>query len=104
MIAWQGRAAASEGGHDQLSRTRSAQAGAGPTTTSDGILDGYCYFAVNSLIGPTLGNYTDLCQLLMAMFSLMLGLIERRQWLVLGIDVKRLGDPFTNELTTFKYK
>ena len=43
---------------------------------------GYGYFAGNALIGPTLGNYTDLCQLPMAVFSLMLGLVERRRWLV----------------------
>ena len=42
----------------------------------------YGYFAGNALIGPTLGNYTDLCQLPLAVFSLMLGLIERRRWLV----------------------
>ena len=43
---------------------------------------GYSYFAGNALIGPALGNYTDLCQLPMAVFSLMLGLVERRRWLV----------------------
>ena len=44
---------------------------------------GYSYFAGTALIGPTLGNYTDLCQLPLAVFSLMLGLIERRRWLVI---------------------
>ena len=45
---------------------------------------GYGYFAGNALIGPTLGNYTDLCQLPLAVFSLVLGLIERRRWLVVA--------------------
>ena len=43
---------------------------------------GYGYFAGNALIGPALGNYTDLCQLPVAVFSLMLGLVERRRWLI----------------------
>ena len=34
---------------------------------------GYGYFAGNALIGPTLGNFTDLCQLPLAVFALMLG-------------------------------
>ena len=45
---------------------------------------GYGYFAGTALIGPTLGNYTDLCQLPLAVFSLVLGLIERRRWLVVA--------------------
>jgi uncharacterized membrane protein len=43
----------------------------------------YAYFCGNALIGPTLGNFTDLCQLPLAVFALMLGLIERRSWLTL---------------------
>ncbi|WP_413441368.1 DUF2079 domain-containing protein [Synechococcus sp. MIT S1220] len=43
---------------------------------------GYGYFAGQALIGPTLGNFTDLCQLPLAVFTLMLGLIERRRWLI----------------------
>ncbi len=42
----------------------------------------YGYFAGNALIGPTLGNFTDLCQLPLAVFSLLLGLQEKRHWLV----------------------
>jgi uncharacterized membrane protein len=42
----------------------------------------YGYFAGNALIGPTLGNFTDLCQLPLAVFSLLLGLQEKRRWLV----------------------
>ena len=45
---------------------------------------GYGYFTGTALIGPSLGNYTDLCQLPLAVFSLMLGLIERRRWLVIA--------------------
>ena len=43
---------------------------------------GYGYFAGNALIGPTLGNFTDLCQLPLAVFALMLGVLERRRWLI----------------------
>ena len=43
---------------------------------------GYGYFAGQALIGPTLGNFTDLCQLPFAVFALMLGLMERRNWLI----------------------
>jgi len=42
----------------------------------------YGYFAVNALIGPTLGNFTDLCQLPLCVFSLLLDLKEKRRWLV----------------------
>lgn len=41
------------------------------------------YFAGNALIGPTLGNFTDLCQLPLAVFLLMLGLLEERAGLTL---------------------
>ena len=42
------------------------------------------YFAGNALIGPTLGNFSDLCQLPLAVFVLMLGLLERRRHLILA--------------------
>ena len=44
----------------------------------------YGFFAGNALIGPTLGNYTDLCQLPLAVFVLMLGLVERHRWWITG--------------------
>ena len=44
----------------------------------------YGFFAGNALIGPTLGNYTDLCQLPLAVFVLMLGLLERRRGWIIG--------------------
>ena len=53
-----------------------------PPTTAHWISCGY--FAGTALIGPTLGNYTDLCQLPLAVFSLVLGLVERRGWLVIA--------------------
>ena len=43
----------------------------------------YGYFGGNALIGPTLGNFTDLCQLPLAVFVLVLGLVERRTMLIL---------------------
>ena len=43
----------------------------------------YGYFGGNALIGPTLGNFTDLCQLPLAVFVLVLGLVERRTRLIL---------------------
>lgn len=38
----------------------------------------YGFYGGNALIGPTLGNFTDLCQLPLAVFALMLGL--RGEW------------------------
>ena len=61
---------------------------------------GYGYFAGNALIGPTLGNYTDLCQLPLAVFSLMLGLVERRRWLVV---VSAIWIPLIREDTCLLY-
>ena len=58
----------------------------------DGQLIGYGYFAGQALIGPTLGNFTDLCQLPLAVFTLMLGLIERRRWLI-AISAHLISDP-----------
>ena len=43
----------------------------------------YGFFGGNALIGPTLGNFTDLCQLPLAVFVLVLGLVERRTGLIL---------------------
>ena len=43
----------------------------------------YGYFGGNALIGPTLGNFTDLCQLPLAVFVLVLGLVKRRTMLIL---------------------
>ena len=42
----------------------------------------YAYFTGNALIGPTLGNYTDLCQLPLVVFALMQGILERRWRLI----------------------
>lgn len=36
------------------------------------------FFGANAVIGPTWGNFTDLCQLPLCFFVLMLGLLERR--------------------------
>ena len=47
----------------------------------------YGYFAGLALIGPTLGNYTDLCQLPLAVFALMFGLVHRQRWLTLTAAV-----------------
>ena len=40
------------------------------------------FYAANAVIGPTWGNFTDLCQLPLAFFLLMLGLQRQRWWLV----------------------
>ena len=42
----------------------------------------YGFYGGNALIGPTLGNFTDLCQLPLAVFALMLGLQRRMGWLM----------------------
>ena len=47
----------------------------------------YGFFGGNALIGPTLGNFTDLCQLPLAVFALMLGLQRRMGWLILSAAV-----------------
>lgn len=39
------------------------------------------WFGANAVIGPTWGNFTDLCQLPLAFFLLWLGVLERRWWL-----------------------
>ena len=44
----------------------------------------YGFFGGNALLGPTLGNFTDLCQLPFAVFALMLGILEQRRWLLAG--------------------
>ncbi|MFM7265640.1 MAG: DUF2079 domain-containing protein, partial [Cyanobium sp.] len=38
----------------------------------------------NAVLGPTWGNFTDLCQLPLAMFLLLLGLERRQHWLILA--------------------
>lgn len=52
-----------------------------PERTANWLVIGY--FAGNALIGPTLGNFTDLCQLPLAVFLLMLRLLEQRAGLTL---------------------
>ena len=47
----------------------------------------YGFYGGNALIGPTLGNFTDLCQLPLAVFALMLGLQQRMGWLILSAAV-----------------
>ena len=47
----------------------------------------YGFYGGNALIGPTLGNFTDLCQLPLAVFALMLGLQRRMGWLILSAAV-----------------
>lgn len=39
------------------------------------------FFGANAVIGPTWGNFTDLCQLPLCFFVLILGIVERR-WLL----------------------
>ncbi len=43
----------------------------------------FSFLGANAVIGPCLGNFTDLCQLPICFFSLMLGLEKRIKWLVL---------------------
>jgi uncharacterized membrane protein len=40
------------------------------------------FFGANAVLGPTWGNFTDLCQLPLAFFLLLWGLQQRRLWLV----------------------
>ncbi len=40
------------------------------------------FFGANAVMGPTWGNFTDLCQLPLLVFALVLGLRRRRPWLV----------------------
>ena len=41
------------------------------------------FFGANAVLGPTWGNFTDLCQLPLALFVLLLGLERRSPWLIL---------------------
>jgi len=41
------------------------------------------FFGANAVLGPTWGNFTDLCQLPLAVFVLLLGLERRSPWLIL---------------------
>jgi uncharacterized membrane protein len=55
------------------------------TTLSDTRLAAFLacsFFAANAVLGPTWGNFTDLIQLPVVFFLLMLGLQQRRHWLV----------------------
>ncbi len=56
-----------------------------PARTANWLTDGF--YAGNALIGPTLGNFTDLCQLPLAVFALMLCLQRRIGWLILSAAV-----------------
>jgi len=40
------------------------------------------FYAANAVVGPTWGNFTDLCQLPLLVIALVLGLRHRRPWLV----------------------
>lgn len=40
------------------------------------------FFGANAVLGPTWGNFTDLCQLPLAIFLLLLGLERRSGWLI----------------------
>ena len=42
------------------------------------------FFGANAVIGPTWGNFTDLCQLPLLVFLLLIGLERGRWWLVAG--------------------
>ena len=53
-----------------------------PFSSDRAFLCTYAYFTGNALIGPTLGNYTDLCQLPLVVFALMQGILERRWRLI----------------------
>jgi uncharacterized membrane protein len=44
----------------------------------------FSFYGANAVIGPTWGNFTDLCQLPLLVFLLLLGL-ERRRWLLVLI-------------------
>ncbi|MEB3333253.1 MAG: DUF2079 domain-containing protein [Synechococcaceae cyanobacterium] len=41
------------------------------------------WYGAGAVVGPLLGNFTDLCQLPLAVFALLLGLERRRPWLIL---------------------
>lgn len=43
----------------------------------------FAFFGANAVIGPCLGNFTDLSQLPLCVFALLLGLEKRRFWLTL---------------------
>ena len=45
------------------------------------------FFGANAVLGPTWGNFTDLCQLPLAIFLLLLGLERRSRWLILAAGV-----------------
>ncbi len=43
----------------------------------------FSYFCANTVIGPCLGNFTDLCQLPVLFFSLILAIEKRINWLII---------------------
>jgi uncharacterized membrane protein len=43
----------------------------------------FAFYGANAVIGPCLGNFTDLSQLPLCVFALLLGLEQRRLWLTL---------------------
>lgn len=54
------------------------------------------FFGANAVLGPTWGNFTDLCQLPLAIMVLLLGLERRQRWLIL---VAALAVPLIREDT-----
>ena len=56
-----------------------------PERTSNWIT--YGYFFSTALIGPTLGNFTDLSQLPIAFFLLVFGLQKRKPWLIISTTI-----------------
>ena len=56
-----------------------------PARTTNWLTDGF--YGGNALIGPTLGNFTDLCELPVAVFALILGHQSRMGWLILSTAV-----------------
>ena len=43
----------------------------------------YSFYGANAVIGPCLGNFTDLCQLPFLAFALILGIEKKDKWLIL---------------------
>ncbi len=43
----------------------------------------FSFFGANAVIGPCLGNFTDLCQLPICVFGLLLGIEKRINWLII---------------------
>lgn len=45
------------------------------------------FYGANAVIGPTIGNFTDLCQLPLLSFALIYGLRTRKLWLILATSL-----------------